>query len=176
MQLCNLLLPTTVLCFMAIDAKRQKLAAPVHCIIDVDNNDGMHNFGNLVPVAIAGPGSLNTSVVTKVSANTSAVARVSAMTPAKNTSESLLAVVDSHLLLETGKNLNFDVQAGIEKNIGGVNPNNMDVVAMSQGTPPKDTSGNMYAYEKPQSKVMSNVVSNEAGTQLFGVEGNDSDK
>ena len=44
---------------------------------------------------------------------------------------------------------------------------------MSQGTPPKDTSE--HVYEKPQSEVMSNVMSNESGTQLFGVEGEDSD-
>ena len=102
-QLCNLLPPTTVSRFVAIDAKRQKLATPVHRIIDVDDDDGTHDF---VSVAAAGPGSPNTS----------AVAGVSAMTPAKTTSENLSAVVDSHLLLETGKNLNFDVQGGAEKN------------------------------------------------------------
>ena len=89
------------------------------------------------------------------------------------TKKSLSAVVDCHLLLEIGKNLNFDVQAGAEKNTGGISPDTMDVAAMSPNTPPKDTSGNVY--EKPQSEVMSNVMSNEAGTQLFGVEGDDSD-
>ena len=95
------------------------------------------------------------------------------MTPAKNTSENLSAVVESHLLLETGKSLNFDAQAGTEKETGGISPDTMDVAAMSKGTPPKDTSE--HVYEQQQSEVMSNVMSNESGTQLFGVEGEDSD-
>ena len=155
-QLCNLLPPTTVSRFVAIDAKRQKLATPVHRIIDVDADDGTHDN---VSVAAAGPGSPNTS----------AVAGVSAMTPAKNTSENLSAVVDSHLLLETGKHLNFDAQAGAEKDTRGISPDTMDVAAISPNTPPKDTSGNVY--EKPQNEVLSN----EAGTQLFGIANDDRD-
>ena len=40
---------------------------------------------------------------------------------------------------------------------------------MSPNTPPKDTSGNVY--EKPQNEVLSN----EAGTQLFGIASDDRD-
>jgi hypothetical protein len=90
------------------------------------------------------------------------------MAKSTKSSENLSAGVDSHLLLETGKNLNFDVQGGTE-NTGGISPDTMDVAAMSPNTPPKDTSGNVY--EKPQNEVLSN----EAGTQLFGIPSDDSD-
>ena len=102
-QLCNLLPPTTVSRFVAIDAKRQKLAAPVHRInlVNVDDDDGTHDLGEPVIVdAASGQGSPDVS----------AVAGVSAMTPPKSTSECLAEkpVLDSHVYKETGSKLCFD--------------------------------------------------------------------
>ena len=153
-QLTNLLPPTTVSRFVAIDAKRQKLAAPVHRIhiVDVDDDDGTHDLGQPVTVEAAGPGSPNTS----------AVDGVSALAPAKNTSETLSAVVDSHLLIETSKNLCFDVQAAPDNGTAG-SPEATDVATISPNTPPKETSSNLF--DKPQHKSINN---DEAGTQLFG--------